>query len=82
MKEFYRLIHSCDAIKANDTTARDRSIRLYSYSNGEMWNLQIRSPLKKVDHRDGKDFIVSTASLTKPDLLALKAAVEEALRDA
>ncbi len=81
MKEFFKPIDHVTASKVNDVP-RTRAIRLYCYQSGSAWNLQVRGPLSLVDNREGKDFIVATANLKKADLLALRAAIDEALSDA
>lgn len=71
-------------IKANDPSIpRERAIRLYKESP-EGWDLQLRAPigLGSFGGRDGKDFIVASASLSLDDMRALHLALGDMIADA
>lgn len=53
----------------------EQNIRLYSAQSHSQWNLQVRGPMRLANGRDGKDFIVATASLSLDDLRALRDAI-------
>lgn len=58
----------------------ERAIRLYCTMHATAWALQIRAPLSIGNgYQDGKDDVVANASLSREDLLALRAAIDEAL---
>lgn len=93
--DFYRPIKfdSCDIpavrVTKTDVATREgkrleRAIRLYCTQHASAWSLQIRSPLGigSFGHQDGKDDVIACASLSRDDLLALRAAIDEALTEA
>jgi hypothetical protein len=84
--EFYRPLNgTVPRIRVHKCDQRDgrieRAIRLYCTQHGQAWNLQIRSPLGigYAGMTDGKDDVIANANLYREDLLALRAAIDEAL---
>ena len=56
-----------------------RGIRLYCEQSGASWCLQIRGPQILDDYEEGKAFMVSSATLTRADLEALRDAISTML---
>lgn len=58
-----------------------RLVRLYCQQYAESWNLQIFGPLGVgfAGMKDGKDYVIARATLSRADLLALRIAITAAL---
>lgn len=89
-RDFVRLIEHVDIGKSNyvETGDRDRGIRLYGTASAEVhggdgarYALQIFAPIKLAGGRDGKDYVIATASLSPRDLVALRAEVDAAIAE-
>ena len=70
--DYYHKIEDIRLYKHNDVE-KERAIRLYCVSARQSWNLQIRAPLGVGNFglKDGKDFIIATASLSLAELTDL-----------
>ena len=83
-KQFLRPLDHLRMIKANDPDVpRERAVRLFKESP-ETWAFQLRAPLGLgfAGLRDGKDFIVASASCSLDDLRAMRDALDLAIGDA
>lgn len=81
--EFNKPHGSIRMVKANDAEWRDRSIRLYK-SGPDDWTLQLRSPigLGTFGLRDGKDFIVASATCSLDDMRVIRDAIDAKIEEA
>lgn len=78
-KDFFRPVSSVE-IRGHDMQAdRESGVRAYCYMAGAAWNLQLRAPLTLRNGRPGKDFMIATATLEKPDMVALRDTLTEFL---
>lgn len=66
-------------LTALDADAAKRAVRVYK-SSSEGWTFQVRGPETLANYKDGKRFIVASASLTKAQLQELRDAVDALLR--
>lgn len=78
--EFHLPLTYVEASKHRDVP-RERALRLYCTQYGALWSLQIRTPVRLDNGRDGQDFIISTASLDRDSLAALRDACDRMLKD-
>lgn len=80
LPDFYRtdMYARADKVKG---VPREMAVRLYSTQSCTTWDLQVRAPIR-VQGGEGKDFIVSAASLSRPDLVALRDAINAFLAEA
>lgn len=63
---------------------KGRMVRLYCTQHGEAWQLQVRGPLSVgggFSGRDGQDFVIAGAKLYRDDLIALRDALTEHLKE-
>jgi hypothetical protein len=67
--------------RAVDGVERESGVRLYCEQADGIWALQTRSPMTLRNGREGRDFIVSTASLDRDQMAALRDAIDILLRD-
>jgi hypothetical protein len=77
-----------DAHKVNHIgVPRELAVRIYcsasprSHREHARWNLQVRAPMKLARGREGRDFIVSTASMSIEALTTLRDAINRAIRE-
>ncbi|HZJ67668.1 MAG TPA: hypothetical protein VFD36_29395 [Kofleriaceae bacterium] len=56
--------------------SRETGLRLYCAQADTTWNLQLRAPLRLANGKDGKDFMIATASVPKDVLIALRNAID------
>jgi hypothetical protein len=78
---FSRKLNWVEVTKYNaPTPGGEKCVRLYKHSP-DRWLLQVRGPLLLRNRREGRDFILASAYLSRADLEALGLAVEEGLRD-
>lgn len=78
--EFYQPVMFARVFKANDVE-RVRAVRLYHAAPGD-FALQVRAPATNRNHREGKDFLIATASLSITDLRALRDSINTILGEA
>lgn len=71
------------AFKSKDSSDRQRMIRLYCLQTNSSWALQLRMPLGigPFGTKDGKDFVIAHARLSRNDMEALRDAIDVALKD-
>lgn len=88
MSDFYKPIESVRIYKAKDANTRERAVRLYCSQSGRfgygLWELQVRGPISLGANGyggEGKDFIIANASVTREDLIALRAAIDAHLSE-
>jgi hypothetical protein len=79
-RDFIRPIDYVDVGKYNHTETRDRGIRLYCTASAKThggdnarYAMQIFAPMKLANGREGRDYVIATASLSLQDLVALRA---------
>lgn len=77
--EFYRPVDFVDIRKAKDVTP-ENGVRLYSTQRAVSWRLQVRGLLTLATGRESKDFVIAGASLDREALVALRDAIDEALK--
>ena len=78
---FYKPVEYADAKKVNNVE-RERAIRLYCTQRGYSWLLQVRAPMTLgTGNKEGKDFIVSGATLDKATMLELRDAIDAILAE-
>jgi len=69
----------------NEHVPRRQAVRLYLESverdETPRWALQIHAPVRRTDGSEGASFFYADAFLGKPDLLALRSAIDEALAE-
>ncbi len=87
-KEFIRPIDYVSIGKYNHAKTRDRGIRLYSTASAEThgksnarYSMQIFAPITNINGREGKDYVIASASMSLDDLIALGAAVKDAIAE-
>lgn len=87
--DLWRPVAHATADKASAHVARERGVRLYCTRSGSFvgadnarWSLQVRAPIKLGSGREGKDFIISTASIGPEDMVALRDMITAELEEA
>lgn len=86
-RDFVRLVDHVDIGKYNHAETRDRGIRLYCTASAEVhgddarYALQVFAPMKLASGQEGRDYIIATASLSRRDLVALRAEVDAAIAE-
>ena len=84
MSQFYCPLPHVDVMKADPKVPgadREKAIRLYCDQAGTTWALQVRGPIRLANGREGKDFIIAAAKMSREDLQALRAAIDETLAE-
>lgn len=79
--DLYRRIEYAQATKVNNVD-REPAIRLYCTSLATTWSLQVRGPTRIARGKEGRDFIVASASLHVADMRALRDAIDGFLKEA
>jgi hypothetical protein len=77
--DLYRVLEHVDIRKCR-SVGREPAVRFYCIQRGGAWNLQVRAPITLDNGREGKDFIIATASIYREDLLALRDAIDNELK--
>lgn len=87
-RDFIHPIDHVDISAYNYGENRDRGIRLYCSASPEVhgadnarYPLQIFAPLKLANGREGRDYMIATASLSRGDLVALRAEIDAAIAE-
>jgi hypothetical protein len=87
-RDFSRVIDHVDIGKYNHGETRDRGIRLYCTASAAThggdnarYALQIFAPMKLANGREGRDYMIATASLSPRDLVALRAELDLAIAE-
>jgi hypothetical protein len=71
--QLYKRVRS--NIRAVDGVERESAIRAYCEMSNAAWVFQVRGPMRLRNGREGKDFVVATATLERDELLALRDAI-------
>jgi hypothetical protein len=72
--EFYKQLPYVEIRKVPDAD-RETGVRVYCYTSGTAWNLQIRGPMTLANQSEGKDVVIATATLEPQDVRDLRAAL-------
>ena len=75
--QLYRRVST--RINAVDGVDRESGVRAYCEQTDSVWAIQVRGPMRLRSGREGKDFIVATATLEREQMVALRDAIDRFL---
>jgi hypothetical protein len=78
-----RRIQKDEAAQMMEAPQKGRAVRLYCTESKRCWHLQVRGPIATgfSGLREGKDFAIASAYMTRDDLLKLRAAIDAQLSE-
>ena len=80
MADYYKEVKHADAVKVPKEN-RKKTVRLYCFTHGATWIIQVRAPIVLKYGKPGKDFVISTAYLSREELINLRDTCNAALKE-
>lgn len=78
-EHFWREAYVRAQIAEAYVTDREAGVRAYCTQSGSEWALQLRAPRQLANGKEGKDFLIVTASLDKVEMRELRDALTRLL---